>query len=70
MNRKTKAISLLSVLVLLVTLFVSPVYAGASDIDLGYNSYSNAVYLVNMDTGRVVYEKMRMRRSIPHPQRR
>ncbi|MBR2807270.1 MAG: D-alanyl-D-alanine carboxypeptidase [Oscillospiraceae bacterium] len=57
MNRKTKAISLLSVLVLLVTLFVSPVYAGASDIDLGYNSYSNAVYLVNMDTGRVVYEK-------------
>ena len=39
MNRKTKAISLLSVLVLLVTLFVSPVYAGASDIDLGYNSY-------------------------------
>ncbi|MGI5887763.1 MAG: D-alanyl-D-alanine carboxypeptidase family protein [Oscillospiraceae bacterium] len=39
--------------------------ASASTIDLGYEPYSNAVYLVNLDTGRVVYEKNADERVYP-----
>ena len=65
MKRIQKVFSVFLILTVMVSMFCSPAFASASDIDLGYSSYSNAVYLVNMDTGRVVYSKNATARVSP-----
>ena len=55
LKRTTKLIAVL--LILLAVISPASVFGAATDIDLEYDCYSNAAYLVEMNTGRLIYEK-------------